>query len=240
VRRVLVAYHYPMNYAALFFVAAILLGIASLGLWRIREIPASNFKISGFKNFIDTILQEIRINKKWRSYLFLTNTQGISIVLMPFLVLYAKKLFSADSQDIGNFLVLKVIGGILSGSVLFYFSGKVRYQVMLYVTTIIAILIPLFILLLPGPTLFPYVFLLGGIVYTIHTISINGILLEVTTEQNRALYTGLSGAGSIFPVIFPFLGGWIISEFGFNLFFGLFITIMIMSIYFIRGVNCKV
>jgi len=240
VRRMLMAYNYPLNYATLFFIAAVLLGIASLGFWEIKEIPASNFKISSFKTFINTVIQEIRINRKWRNYLFLTNTQGISIVLMPFLILYAKNLFSADSRDIGNFLVLKVIGGILAGGLLFYYSAKIKYQIMLYITTIIAILITLFILIIPGSTLFPYVFLVGGIVFTIHTISISGILLEVTTDQNRALYTGLSGAGSILPVIFPFLGGWIISEFGFNLFFGLFITIMLSSIYFIRGVDCKI
>jgi len=39
------------------------------------------------------------------------------------------------------------------------------------------------------------------------------------TNESRALCTGLTGAGSIFPVIFSLLGGWIIAEFGFTLFF---------------------
>jgi len=204
-RGVLYEYGYPINYATLFFIAAVLLGIASLGFWKIKEIPTSISKIDGLVKFIHIVIQEIRANQKLRNYLFLTNTQGISMVLMPFLILYAKKIFSAGSQDIGNFLILKVIGGVLTGSIIFFYTQKIRYQHMLYITSIIAILIPLFILILPGSILFPYIFLFGGIVFTIHSISINGILLEVTTNENRALYTGLSGAGAIFPVIFPFI-----------------------------------
>lgn len=239
VKSVLSKYGYPINYATLFFIAAVLLGIASFGFWKIKEIPASNYKIDGLVKFIHIVIQEISTNKKLRNYLFLINTQGISIVLMPFLILYAKKIFAAGSWDIGNFLILKVIGGILTGSIIFYYSQKIKYRHMMYITSIIAILIPLFILMMPGSVLFPYIFLAGGVVFTIHRISISGILLEVTVNENRALYTGLSGAGGILPVIFPFIGGWIITEFGFNLFFVLFIAVIFLSFYFIYKIDCK-
>jgi len=239
VKSVLSKYGYPINYATLFFIAVVLLGIASFGFWKIKEIPASNYKIDGLVKFIHIVIQEISTNKKLRNYLFLINTQGISIVLMPFLILYAKKIFAAGSWDIGNFLILKVIGGILTGSIIFYSSQKIKYRHMMYITSIIAILIPLFILMMPGPVLFPYIFLAGGVVFTIHRISISGILLEVTTNENRALYTGLSGAGGILPVMFPFIGGWIITKFGFNLFFVLFIAVIFLSFYFIYKIDCK-
>lgn len=174
-----------------------------------------------------------------RSYIFLTNTQGISIVLMPFLVLYAKTLLSAGSQEVGNFLVLKVIGGILAGSILFYYSRELKYKFMLYTTAILGMLIPLSIILFPGYTLFPYIFLVGGILYAVHTISIGGILLEVTTNENRALYTGLSGAGSVLPVIFPFIGGWVVKQFGFTIFFILFAGVIGTSFYFISEMDCR-
>lgn len=238
-RRVLIAYGYPLNYATLFFIAAVLLGIASLGFWKIKEIPASNFKIKGLVKFIQIITHEMRLNKKLKNYVFLINTQGVSLVLMPFLILYAKKNLSAGSEDIGNFLLLKVLGGVLAGSIVFYYSKKAKYQYMLYITSIIAILIPLFILILPGSILFPYIFLAGGIVFAIHTISTNGILLEVTNNENRALYTGLSGAGNILPTVFPLLSGWIITEFGFRLFFILFMLIIFLSFYFIYKLDCK-
>ena len=236
---VLSGYGYPVNYATLFLIAAVLLVIASLGFWKIKEIPASITKIEGLVRFIKIVIQEIRTNHRLRHYIFLTNAQGVTMVLMPFLILYAKKIFSADSQDIGNFLILKVIGGVLTGTIIFYYAQKIRYQHMLYATSLIALVIPLLIIMLPGSILFPYIFLFGGIVFTIHNVTISGILLEVTTNENRALYTGLSGAGAILPVIFPFIGGWVITEFGFNLFFVLFIAIIFISFYSIYKINCK-
>ena len=238
-RGVLSEYGYPINYATLFFIATVLLGIASFGFWKIIEIPASNSRIDGIVKFMHIVIQDIRENKKLSNYIFLNNTQGISIAFMPFLILYAKKIFTAGSQDIGNFLLLKVIGGVLIGSILYYYSQKVKYQYMLYSTSILSILVPLFILIFPGSMLFPYIFLVSGIIFTIHNISLSGILLEVTTNENRALYTGLSGAGSILPVVFPFLGGWVITEFGFTPFFTLFIIIILTSFYFIYKIDCK-
>jgi len=238
-RKVLITYAYPLNYSALFFIAAAFLVIASLGFWRIKEISISNSKIDGLVKFIHIITHEIRTNKKFKNYVYFVNTQGISIALMPFLILYAKRNFSAGSHDIGNFLLLKVIGGVLIGSLLFYFSKKVKYQHLMYTTSIVAILIPLFVIIFPGSILFPYIFLAGGIVFTIHMISINGVLLEITSNENRALYTGFSGAGSILPVVFPFLGGWIITEFGFTPFYILFILIILLSFYFIHKMDCK-
>ena len=238
-RRILSEYDYPTNYANLFIIAAILLAIASLGFWKIKEIPTLNSKIDGFKNFVHIVIQEMRANKNLNKYLFLINTQGISIVLMPFLTLYAKTEFNAGSYQIGNFLLLKVTGIVVAGSIIFYYSQKVKYKYLLYITSTLAVLIPLFILMLPGSTLFPYIFLAGGAVFSIQSISISGILLEVTTNDNRALYTGLTGAGSILPVIFSLLGGWIITEFGFTLFFILFIIVILLSFFFIYRIDCE-
>ncbi len=238
-KRMLTTAEYPMNYVSMFIVAAAVLGIASMGFWKIKEIRTSNLKIDGLMNFIQHIQRDIRTNEKLKYYIIIKNVQGICIVLMPFLILYSKKMFNAVNQDIGNFLLLKVIGGVLTGSLLYYYEKKVKYQNMLNMTSILAVLIPLSILVFPGRLLFPYIFLAGGIVFTIHDISMNGILLEVTTNENRALYTGLSGAGSILPVIFPFLGGWIITEFGFTPFFILFILIILLSFHFIHKIDCK-
>jgi len=160
------------------------------------------------------------------------------MALMPFLILYAKNTFAAGSQDLGNFLLLKVIGGAIAGSIIYYYSKKTKYRYMLYTTSILAILIPLLILFFPGSVLFPYIFLPGGILFAIHNISISGILLEISTNKNRVIYAGLSGAGSILPAIYPILGGWIISNFGFTPFFILFILIVSLSFFFIHKINC--
>ena len=83
------------------------------------------------------------------------------------------------------------------------------------------------------------VFFLGGIIFATYTISLNGVLLEVSGTSNRALYTGIAGAGNILPAMFPLLGGWIIKQFGFLPYFVLFMVVILFSFYFIHRLHCK-
>jgi len=238
-RRILRTQPYPGNYTLLFFIASVLLALASLGFWRIREVFAENLKIKNFTEFVQITRTEFKTNKRLASYLLLINTQGIALVLMPFLILYAKQVFGADSQNIGNYLLLKVLGGVMTGSIMFYFARIIRYQYILYSTSLLALLISVFILIFPGEILFPYIFLFGGLVYAFHRIAVSGVLLEVTTNKNRALYTGLSGAGNILPTLFPLLGGWIVKHFGFSSFFLIVAITLLISFYYIYRLDCK-
>ena len=238
-RRILLTQSYPGNYTLLFFIASVLLTLASLGFWRIREVFAENLKIKNFTEFVQATRTEFKTNKRLASYLLLINTQGIALVLMPFLILYAKQVFGADSQNIGNYLLLKVLGGVMTGSIMFYFARIIRYQYILYSTSLLALLISVFILIFPGEILFPYIFLFGGLVYAFHRIAVSGVLLEVTTNKNRALYTGLSGAGNILPTLFPLLGGWIVKHFGFSSFFLIVVITLLISFYYIYRLDCK-
>ena len=238
-RRILRTQPYPGNYTLLFFIASVLLGLASLGFWRIREVFAENLKIKNFMEFVQITRNEFKTNKRLASYLLLINTQGIALVLMPFLILYAKQVFGADSQNIGNYLLLKVLGGVMTGSIMFYFARIIRYQYILYSTSLLALLISVFILIFPGEILFPYIFLFGGLVYAFHRIAVSGVLLEVTTNKNRALYAGLSGAGNILPTLFPLLGGWIVKHFGFSPFFLIVVITLLISFYYIYRLDCK-
>ena len=230
---------YPDNYAFLFIVATVMLTVASAGFWRLKEVKISKQEIYKYKNFIRIILHEIRSNKKLAYYLLITNTQGVSLALMPFLILYAKDVLNATGSDIGNYLIFKVIGGIFVGALLFYHSKKVRYQHLMYLTSILAFIIPLFMLILPGHFFLNLSFLAGGIVFTLHTITASGVLLEVSTNENRALYTGIVGAGSVLPVIFPLVSSWVINQFGFSMFFISFMFIISFSFYFIFKLDCQ-
>lgn len=237
--KVLVANDYPLNYAFLFVIAAMALGIASIGFWNIREIGASTFKISGVKEYFKVIREEIKTNKKFANYLMLVNTQGIVLALMPFLILYAKENFSAGNEAVRTFLIFKVTAGVIVGTLLYYLSRKVRYQNLLYLTSFLAFLVPIYAFFVPTLNIYFFAFLGTGFAFTLHKVAIDGVLLEVSNSKNRALYTGLTGAGSILPALFPLLGGWLIDQFGYPLFFGLFMLIMLVSVYFIYKLNCQ-
>lgn len=239
VKQVLVWKGFPVNYALMFFIGGALLLVASGGFWNIRETVPSNMKISGLKNFLTILKQELKTNKKLAYFLGFINTQGIAISFLPFVILYAKENFQAQSSDTGNFLLFKVFGIVFVSLLVLLGAKKLKYNLLLYSNVLLSVLLGVFAWALTGIAEVKYVFVLGGIVFSLYTMTMNGLLLEISGTENRALYTGFAGAGNILPALFPLLGGTLIQLFGFKAFFVLFMIIIASAAFFIFKIDCK-
>ena len=238
-RFVLTADEYPLNYAHMFFIGFIALAIASLGFWNLKEVTPSRLNVKSPGHFVRLIKSELNKNQQLGHFLGFINTMGISIGLLPFVVLYAKENFGTHSSDTASFLLFKVIGSVFMGLLLFVFARKFRYRNLLFLNVALAFILPLFLLLASDAPPLNLVFFIGGIIFATYSISMNGVLLEVSGTTNRALYTGITGAGNILPALFPLLGGWMIMQFGYPAFFILYMATILSSLYFIIKLKCR-
>lgn len=238
-KKVITIETYPLNYAYMFFIGFLALSMASLGFWQLKERVPSRMAIKSIRHFLSIVKTELNQNKRLGYFLGFINTMGISITLLPFVMLYAKEMYSTQSHDTGMFLFFKVIGSILIGLLLFTLYKKFRYSYLLYVNVFLVLSIPLIFLFTTGMPPFKFIFLTGGIIFAVYNITMNGVLLEVSGTKNRTLYTGIAGAGNILPALFPILGGWMIERFGFQWFFILFIFIILISLYYIYKLDCR-
>ncbi|MDD3636979.1 MAG: MFS transporter [Bacteroidales bacterium] len=237
--RLVDAFGYPLNYAWMFVVGFVALSIASLGFWNLKEVVPSRLSIPSFKVFIQLFANELKENRNLPAFLGFINTQGITIAFLPFVMLYAKESMGTGSADTGNFLIYKIIGSVGAGFGLFLLSGKFRYSRLIVGNALVASVLPFLLLILGENSPVWFLFLLGGITFAVYQVSMNGVLLEVSGNANRALYTGITGAGNILPALFPLLGGWLINSFGFNLFFGLYLVTVLLSVFFAMRIKCS-
>lgn len=237
--KMLKTYNYPMNYSALFLTAGVSLAIATLGFWKVREVRARVNRIVSVKSYFTTLRNEIQNNSRLRGYLLLVNTLGISLTLLPFLMLYSKQHFETGNEQVGQYLIFKVSAGVMAGLLVYYFAKKVRYKILLYFIAALSLFVPVHLLLSGSQISFPFYFFAGGLIYTFYKVAMEGILLEVSTNENRAIYAGLSGAGHIVPAIFPIVGGWIILRLGFTVFFSVFLLIILLSVLFTWRLDCR-
>ena len=237
--KVLTSSEYPANYGYMFFIAFGALFIASLGFWNIKEVTPSRMAIKNPEHFFQLIKTELKQNQKLKYFLGFINTMGISIALLPFVMLYAKEFYHTESSDTGLFLLYKIIGSVSAGFILFFLAGRYKYRYLMYGSAAFAFSLPLFILFSSEIPSFIIIFLIGGAILTAYSISMNGVLLEVSGTKNRTLYTGIAGVGNILPALFPLLGGWIIKQLGFQSFFILFMVIILSSLFFIYKINCQ-
>ena len=240
VREFIKRFEYPDNYSLLFLVAGILLLIASLGFWNLREIRTINPVKKNLIDFFKLIPKEIKKNRNLKYYLLIINTLGLGIGFMPFLILLAKENFDLSYKLIGNFLLFRIIGTLLVSTIFYKLSSKIGYKLLLIIAIIIGSTIPIFALTLSNNQYFyQYIFILSGIFVSIFKISNNGILLEISTNENRTMYAGISGAGKIFSTIFPLIAGVLIFYIGYNFVFIIVTVIILLSYFFVKRLDCR-
>ena len=238
-RKILSNSSFPLNYAYTFMIGSFALLIASLGFWNLKETEPSVLKISGFQKFIRILKSELKSNPKLVYFLGFINTQGVVVSFLPFLMLYAKEAFQTQSNDTAMFLVFKVVGIVLVSFLILLSANKIKYKWLLYGNVLLSLSMAIGTIFINDALQIKFIFILGGIVYSIFSITMNGVLLEVSGKENRAIYTGFAGAGSIIPAIFPLIAGYLIKVFGFQNFFWLYIVIISFSVFFIYKLNCK-
>lgn len=238
-KKVLAFESYPVNYAYMFIIGGVFLLLASLGFWRLKEEIVSTLKIKNTRGFFKVMISELKRNKRLPYFLGFINTQGIAVSFLPFVILYGKEFLATESADTGNFLIYKVVGIVLVSLLVAVGARNMKYKWLLYGNVLLSVFMGVYTMFSNDVVSLHYIFLAGGVVFSLYNITMNGVLLEVSGKENRALYAGISGAGNILPVIFPLIGGWIIDQFSFITFLWLFIMVVMVSFYFIYKIDCQ-
>ena len=235
--QVLKSIEFPSNYFAVFSIAAIVLLIASMGFWRVKEVKVEAKHETG--GFWKSIFHELKSNKRLSWYLLLTNTLGLNYAILPFILLLGKSNAGLSNEFVSNLLLTKMIGLIMAGLFIYFFSKKIKYDTILKISLLLGTIFPLISWIFQDQIAAYYItFFIGGLYGSLFLVSSNGILLEISSANNRSIYAGISGAGNILPTLIPLIAGLIITTAGFDLFFSLVLGLTLSSVYFIYRLNC--
>ncbi len=243
---------YPANYSSLFITAGILLSVASLGFWAIRERPTRLIPDTASphhsnpqsrrngKSILSSYIEILKGDRNMVYYLLLINAAGLGLTLVPFYISLAKSNFQITGRDVGNYLLLQIVGMILSNFLWHRLVKRGSYKLVIVVYSLLAAVIPFVALFLSRyQNYYPLLFLLTGANASAYKIAIPGIFLEISREHNRVLYTALSGAGSLSNIIFPLAGGILISRFGYLPVFAFSILIILCGILLVKQLDCR-
>ena len=238
-RKILTAYPYPVNYSILFILAGLFLFVGSGGFWVIREKVSTVTESLSLRKKFALFGQALAGDKILRNYLYTVNTTSLSIAIIPFLIALAKNNFGLTGTTVGNYLLLQV-AGVIVATILFKFMEKGQgYRGIMTIHILSGALLPIAALLLQNNSnLFMLLFPLSGLVLASKEIAVPGILLEISNENNRAIYTGISGAGSVATIIFPIAAGALITVIGFAPVFIIASLIVLSSFVFSAKIHC--
>jgi len=240
VRYLLKHLSYPDNYGILLLTAGGLLLVASLGFWRIDEVIIAIKQRRKIREFLVRIPHNISQDSNLKYYLLIINLLGLAFSFIPFMILYAKENFNFSFGLIGNILLFKVIGMFASSLVLYKRSKSFEYRNLLYFSFACGASLPVLSLIFSNNLIaYQLIFILSGVFVTAFRIAKSGILVEISNNENRAAYTGISGAGSVLPAIFPLVAGTLISFLGYNITFIVVSLFVFAGSIFIGKLRCK-
>jgi MFS family permease len=241
VRHLVIALPYPRNYTVIFLMAAVLLFIATGGFWAIRELPGKASPLSRMLTVLKAIPQVLKSDKNLSNYILLINTSSLGLTIIPFYIAISKGRFGLSGNQIGNYLLLQFVGMALSTIIWKKVANKYKFKGISFCYALIGGLLPPLALALSRTSIdfFQWIFFFSGFVVSAGRISIEGILLEISTNDNRAVYAGISGTLSLTTAIFPLIAGMLIEKYSFSAVFMSAVPIIFSSIFLLRRIQCK-
>ncbi|MEN8245530.1 MAG: MFS transporter [Thermodesulfobacteriota bacterium] len=241
VRQLVIALPYPKNYMTIFLAAAVLLFIAAAGFLVIREAPGRMDSLSRMVVIMKAIPQMLKNDSNLTNYILLINASSLGLTIIPFYVALSKSRFGLLDHQIGNYLLLQFAGMALSTVIWNKVADRYRFKGVSFCYVLIGGMLPVLTLILSrmGLGLFQWIFFISGFAVSAGRISIEGMLLEITTNDNRAIYAGISGTLSLTTAIFPLIAGLLIETYGFSAIFIFTTPIIFSSFFFLKRIQCN-
>ena len=221
-RRVLGEIAYPNNYALLFGVAAIALAVASIGFWVIREPPRTDApgRPQPWRAYWAQLAGTARQLKTLVIVQLLT---GVSLMALPFYVVYASDKLGGPAGAVGWFLMAQVIGGTLGNLVWAQLVDRMSSRTMLLVCALSSTAAPLLAIAL-GPLgwwgLLP-TFFLAGAAFNGRKVGFQSALLELAPATERPTFAALNVILILPVALLPLLAGVLLQSWPYAALFGL-------------------
>ena len=242
-RQILSVKGYPGNYALLFFAAAGVLLIAGTGFWLIKEAPEGEKKASGYLKTIASIPGILKKDPNMRNYLFYLNSAEVHTALIPFYVSLAKFKYTLGPGLAGNLMFFQISGMVAASMLWPKIVQRGGFKAMLRIWSGLSVVLPLSALgiawFLPLQFYLLLFFLIGAVVGA-RTVSRDAVTVELSTTENRVLYTGIIGTMNLSIVLFPILLGLCIPVAGYPVVFVFTACAALVSFLFFHRLNCPV
>ncbi|GAB4169740.1 MAG: hypothetical protein Kow00108_03500 [Calditrichia bacterium] len=237
-------FDFPVNYMTLFFAASIMLFIASLGFWLLREEKVASIKPAVS---VATIFKSIPLYLKESSNLLnlviIANLSGVFIGLIPFLMGVVKNEIGISAELVGKVVFFQYMSMILSSILWRKIMHSKGFKGLLMATSGLAFILPLItlgLLSLSGEKSIYVLFFLLGAIISAYKIGMEGSLLEISSDENRIIFTGIFGALNILGSLIPLVGGFLFEVIPYTIIF-LFISLLaLLNFKYIRRLDCPI
>lgn len=232
---------FPKNYSILLTIGFTGLIIAAFSFWLIDEKPSvvSEKRIKLWE-FIKQVPILLKKDPKFLKFVLIENMSSFSLMILPFYIVYAKDIFSLNSEYVGTFLLFQIVGMISSNIFWGYLGDKKGARYVVRTCILIGGIIPILALIAGhiSPEIYKYLFFLIGFVISGRKIGFLPYLLDLAPEEKRTAYLGIRDSLNILIIVLPLIGGLLINFLGYISTFILVSIVMIIAFFTDKYKRC--
>ncbi|MDP2873524.1 MAG: MFS transporter [Bacillota bacterium] len=194
---------YPVNYALLFSLAAVLLFGSGFSMYMVREPAGTDPRARRpLREHLRGIPGRLRANPAFRRLLFSRLLAGSANLALPFYILYGRQVLGLPAAYVGNSVAAQMLGSVAGGLLWARVSYRWGYRPLILASCLTGALIPAWTLLAGAASawpilawLAPYLFLMTyvtiGLYFTSVWVGFTNYLLEIVAVDERPTYIGI-------------------------------------------------
>ncbi|MDA3811054.1 MAG: MFS transporter [Spirochaetaceae bacterium] len=245
-RYILVGFSGTTRYAFLFSLASLMLALGSIGFWMIKEESDSSVSSNrpGLKEIFLSMKDILKEDKTFRYYCLTANILSLSIVLIPFYLPTLVRIFHIESNFIGTIVLLQMGGMLLSNIIWPRIVKPLGFKGLLKIQSVGGFIIPIGMVIAllsgSGQWLVYLVFPLLGTLASAHKMSGEAVLVQISDEKKRALYSGIFGAINLTSAMAPLLIGFLLRQITYYWIFLILGFVSLTAISLINKMVCPV
>ena len=209
----------PQAFSYLFLVSAFVMTIGFAIYWSFNEpvkIKTAD-KESSFSKFVKNAGKLIRADRELLLLILIKFFSFGFMLILPFIILHAKKSFGVEGKDVGIIVSMLMIGAVFGSFAWGLLSVKNRNKCIIIVSFILGISASLLAMFVGRiEALYPVYFLFGA-AQDGFRLSVTNILLTIAPEDKRPAYIAVQNNLSSIGLFLPILGGVIYKYFDFTL-----------------------
>jgi len=224
---------YPLNYAAVFAIAGVLLTITLPFVANFYERPMPPpTRVIGMSDYLPYLGQILRKDRIFQHYLVMRFVQDASVIAAPFFIGYEVTVLQVPSaQAVSDSLLAVMIGNLLGSALGGWLSHRFSSRLVIYMHTVAIVVGPLAALLSVsvGRDALLISFACIGLITASYGPGVFNWLVAYAPIDERPVYNSIVNTFGVVALMVPLIGGLVLQFSSYSVLFGLALVIAIAA-----------
>ncbi|WP_456450595.1 MFS transporter [Hydrogenimonas sp.] len=222
----------PMDFAYLFMLSALLMGVGLLAFATVDEPVKTHFetKIEKFSDFLRHALELLRTDRQLQVQIATFLLAYGYLAAMPFVILDAKETIHLGGKEVGILITVQMVGAMLSNALWGRLGGLGRYRLVALLSIVMKLAAVLLAFVAHSLWAYGLIFFLFGAAGDGSRIASSNLILILAPEAKRPLYVAVQMNIVSLGMFFSILGGFLLHFGGYGLLYGVTATLLALSL----------